>query len=392
MKKRLRIIILLIIVIAGSFTIYSHFNPSRESGKLVVSGNIEATETQLSFRIPGVMATRPVDEGDSVKKGQIIATMESQDQKIAVAKAQASLENVQAVLAELEAGSRSEEIESAHARVLQATYHLSDLQKGSRSQEIESARANLESAISASKTASVQLTQAKADFKRYETLYKKNGVSQRDYELYKNQYETAQNKILETNALVKNARQALSLRLEGAREEEVKRAVAALKQAEAEYELIRIGPRKERLDQARAQERIAQETLNQAKQQLVYTELKSPVDGIVLSKSAEPGEYLNPASPVVSIGDVKHPWLRAYVNELDIGAISLNQEMVITTDAFPDKKFKGTVSFISSEAEFTPKAVQTFEERVKLVYRIRIDLDNPDLLLKPGMPADAVIP
>jgi len=392
MKRRLSIIIPLILLIAAGIAIYSHFNPQKKRGTLIFSGNIEATETRLSFRIAGVVAERFVDEGDTVKKGQTIATMDRQDQEIAVAKAQASLTNSEALLSELEAGSRSEEVESAHARVLQATYHLSDLQKGSRSQEIESARADLDSALSASKTATVQLNQARVDFRRYETLYRKNGVSQREYEQYKTQYETAQNRVQECDARVKSARQALSLRIEGTRGEEVKRAVAALRQAEAEYEIVRTGPRKERLEQVRAQVQVAQQTLNQAKQQLIYTELKSPGDGIVLSKSAEPGEYLNPSSPVVSIGDVRHPWVRAYVNELDLGALSLNSRMVVTTDAFPDKKFEGTLSFISSEAEFTPKAVQTFEERVKLMYRIRITLENPDLLLKPGMPADAMIP
>ncbi|MBF0303676.1 MAG: efflux RND transporter periplasmic adaptor subunit [Desulfamplus sp.] len=391
MKKKLLIIILLILLIASGIGLYSHLNPQKKVKKLIVSGNIEATEIRLSFRIAGVVVARFVDEGDSVKKGQLIATMDRKDQEIAVAKAQASLESSKAFLAELEAGSRPEEVESAHARVLQATYHLADLQKGSRSQEIESARADLDSALSASKTASVQLNQAMADFKRYDALYRKNGVSQRDYEQYKTLYETAKNRVIESDARIRNSRQALSLRLEGTRGDEVKRAVATLKQAEAEYELIRKGPRKERIEHAKAQVNVAIESLNQAKQQLAYTELISPVDGIVLSKSAETGEYLNPSSPVISVGDISRPWLRAYINELDLGVISLNQKMAITTDAFPDRKFEGTLSFISSEAEFTPKSVQTFEERVKLMYRIRIDLENPDLLLKPGMPADAMV-
>ena len=301
MKKRLQIIIPLILFLSAGIALYLYFNPEKKNGTLMVSGTIEATETRLSFRIPGIIAARFVDEGDSVKKGQPIAAMETQDQKIAVAKAEASLAHAEAIVAELEAGSRSEEIESAHARVLQATYHLADLEKGSRAQEIESSRANLDTALSASKTAAIQLIQARADFKRYELLYKKKGTSQMEYEQYKTRYETAKNKVMEVDGQVKAARQTLSLRIEGTRGEEVKRAVAQLKQAEAEYELVRTGPRKERLDQARAQAGVAREILNQAKQQLVYTELKSPVDGIVLSKSAEPGEYLNPSSPVVSI-------------------------------------------------------------------------------------------
>ncbi|MBF0376462.1 MAG: efflux RND transporter periplasmic adaptor subunit [Desulfamplus sp.] len=389
MKKRLPIIVLFIIIVVVGITLYPRLHLKKESGKLTVSGTIEVTEINLSFRIPGVLSERFVDEGDSVKKGQTVAKIENKDQEIALSKAQATLDNATALLAELEAGSRTEEIESSYARLLQATYYLSNLRKGSRSQEIESAKAELDSAVSASKTASAQLNQAKADFNRYETLYRKNGVSQRDYEHYKTQYETARNKVLETDARIKANRQTLSLKVEGTREDEIKKAEASLKQAQAEYELVKTGPRKERLDQAKAQVKIALESLNQAKQQLIYTEIKSPIDGVVLSKSAEAGEYLNPASPVVSIGDIRHPWLRAYINELDLGKIKLKDKMVISTDAFGDKEFNGIIKFISSEAEFTPKVVQTFEERVKLMYRIKIDVDNPELLLKPGMPADA---
>lgn len=164
-----------------------------------------------------------------------------------------------------------------------------------------------------------------------------------------------------------------------------------LEEAQAQYDLVVNGPRKERLDLARAQVSAARETLNQARLQLSYTELVSPMDGVVLAKSAEPGEYLNPGSPVVTVGDVRHPWLRAYVGETDLGAVKLGQRVDIVTDAFPGRRFSGSVTFISSQAEFTPKSVQTFEERVKLVYRIHISLDNPDLDLKPGMPADALI-
>ncbi len=391
MKKRLKILIPFIIVVAG-VTIYIRFSQQTKGDNLIVSGNIEATETTLSFRIPGVLEKRFVDEGDSVKKGQIVAKLESKDQEIALLKAQATLENAKAILAELEAGSRSQELEISHARMIQAAHYLENLKNGSRSQEIESAKAELDSALTASKIASVQLNQAKSDFKRYETLYRNNGVSQRDYEHLKTEYETAKNRVLEIDAKIKSARQNLSLRIEGTREEEIKRGEAALKQAKAEYELVKEGPRKERIDQARAQVNIANESLKQAEQQLAYTQILSPVDGVVLSKSAESGEYLNPASPVVSIGDIEHPWLRAYINELDIGKISLKGKMVVTTDAFPEKRFEGVVRFISSEAEFTPKAVQTFEERVRLMYRIRVDIANHELILKPGMPADAILP
>ena len=173
--------------------------------------------------------------------------------------------------------------------------------------------------------------------------------------------------------------------------EKIQSAAAALKQAEAEYALIKAGPRKESIDQARAKVLAARQAVNLAGQQLKYTELIAPMDAVVLSTVAEPGEYLNPASPVLTLGRIDKPWLRAYIHETDLGRIKLGQKVEVTTDSFPDKTYSGLVSYISSQAEFTPKTVQTFEERVKLMYRIKVILDNADHELKPGMPADGLI-
>jgi HlyD family secretion protein len=136
---------------------------------------------------------------------------------------------------------------------------------------------------------------------------------------------------------------------------------------------------------------VARQSLALARQQLADTELLAPKSGVILNKSAEAGAYLVPGIPVVTLGDMDHPWLRAYVNETRIGQLQLGQIVTVTTDTFPNERFTGRISFIGSEAEFTPKTVQTFEERVKLMYRIKIDLENPNHRLKPGMPADAVI-
>jgi len=103
------------------------------------------------------------------------------------------------------------------------------------------------------------------------------------------------------------------------------------------------------------------------------------------------GEVLAAGATVVTVGDIEHPWLRAYINETDLGKVKLGSKVRITTDSYPGKVYDGRVSFISSEAEFTPKQIQTEEERVKLVYRIKIDVDNPRQELKSNMPADAEI-
>ena len=164
-----------------------------------------------------------------------------------------------------------------------------------------------------------------------------------------------------------------------------------MEQAQAQYRLVKEGPRKEDIDQARAKVEQAKAALQSAETKLGYATVTSPLTGVVLSKNIEPGEYVAAGTPVVTVADIENLWLRAYVDETDLGKrnIALGTEAEITTDAYPGKVYKGHVSFISSEQEFTPKSVQTNHERVKFVYRIKIDVKNPDRELKPGMPADA---
>jgi HlyD family secretion protein len=381
--------VLLIVIASVSYAVF--IRNGKDNGMLKLSGNIEVTEARLGFRIPGRLEKRLVDEGDLVKKGQILATLDSSDQKTALAKAEANYAYTKAIVDELTAGSRPEEVERAEARALQAKFTLEELERGSRAQDIERAKAELERAQAGALSADVQLSQAKSDFERFEALYKDAGISQRDYENYRTRYETAKSASREAHAKVANAREALSLSKEGPRKEEIKKARAAVKQAEADYTLVKKGPRKETLEQAKAQAEAAKAALEQAKLQMEYTNLTAPMDGVVLTKAAESGEYLNPGSAVLVVGDLSQPWLRAYIHEKDLGRVKLNDAVTVKTDTFKDKTYKGRVSFISSQAEFTPKSVQTFEERVKLMFRIKIDLDNPNGELKPGMPADALI-
>ena len=196
--------------------------------------------------------------------------------------------------------------------------------------------------------------------------------------------------------MLRQAEEKLSLVKEGPRQEdiaggraEVARAQAAVQTAEANrLELLRkeqeLAARKAEIERSRAQVGISESQLDDTS---VYT----PIDGVVLVKSAEVGEVLAAGTTVVSIGDLEHPWMRAYVIESDLGRVKLGQKVKLTTDSYPGKVYWGTISFISSEAEFTPKQIQTKEERVKLVYRIKIDVDNSSHELKNNMPVDAEI-
>jgi HlyD family secretion protein len=168
-------------------------------------------------------------------------------------------------------------------------------------------------------------------------------------------------------------------------------ATARLREAEEQLKLVKEGPRKEKIEQARAMLEQAEQALALAETRLSYATVVAPLNGVVLSKNIESGEYVVPGTPVVTIGDLEHPWLRAYVNETDLGRVKVGQQARVTTDTYPGKVYEGHISFVASDAEFTPKSVQTEKERVKLVYRVKIDIANPYMELKPGMPADAGI-
>lgn len=145
------------------------------------------------------------------------------------------------------------------------------------------------------------------------------------------------------------------------------------------------------IDLAKANIHSAEQSVAMTKLVLGYTTLVAPFDGVILVRQAELGEIAAPGTAVVTLADLDHVWLRAYINETDISRVRLGAKVAVTTDTYPGKIYPGVISFISSSAEFTPKTVETHAERVTLVYRIKIDIDNPSHELVPGMPADAAI-
>ncbi|MDD4893879.1 MAG: efflux RND transporter periplasmic adaptor subunit [Candidatus Omnitrophica bacterium] len=148
---------------------------------------------------------------------------------------------------------------------------------------------------------------------------------------------------------------------------------------------------KTQFDNDKANIEALKASLDLAETRLGFTDLVSTLNGYVITKSSLAGEVVQIGAPVFTVIDLNNLWVTAYINETDLGRVKLNQQAEVTTDTYPGKKYKGRVSFISSEAEFTPKFIQTTEERVKLVYRIKVRVDNSSLDLKPGMPADAYI-
>jgi HlyD family secretion protein len=154
---------------------------------------------------------------------------------------------------------------------------------------------------------------------------------------------------------------------------------------------IQVAVLNQELATARAQVKEAAAAIEVINTQIEYSRLHAPISGVVLVKNVESGEFIVPGGAVITLGDIQKPWLKAYINEPDLGKVKLGQRVSVTTDSYPGKVYAGEITFISSEAEFTPKNVQTAKERVKLVYRIKVSLENPRGELKPGMPADGKI-
>lgn len=379
MGNKKKIIILLAIIVIGGVIAYLYIQRrSAEDINIIrISGNIEITDAEVSSKISGRVEQRLVNEGQIIKAGQIVAHLDRIELVQEVSLRKAEVQEAQAALAELEAGSRPEEINEAEAAVQKVKARLDELLAGSRPQEVAAAEATVEKS-------KADLERLKADYERQKQLHEKDIISTREFEASQTAYEMAKARLREDIEKLKLVR-------EGPRKEAIEQARASLREAQERYALVKKGPRKETIDQGRARLRKAKEALAQAETRLGYTTLHSPLSGVVLSANIEPGEYVASGTPVITVGDLEKVWLRAYINETDLGRVKVGQRVRVTTDTYPGKIYEGRVSFISSEAEFTPKNVQTEKERVKLVYRVKIDIPNPQMELKPGMPADADI-
>ncbi len=389
MRSKLVLLILLILIAVGGMASYFALNPRHapvwwprfgrpwNPNEIRVSGNIETTEAQVSFKIAGRVVKRFVDEGEWVKQGQPVAELDKSDLLCNVELRRAELQAAQAALAALKTGSRPQEIQAARAAMEKAEHALADLVAGSRPQEIAAA----EAAVAA---AAAERDRLQADYRRAHTLFQRKTISTEEFDAARSAAEVATERYRQSEEQLKLVR-------EGSRSQQIDQARAAYHQAKAQYELVRIGPRIEDIQQGEARVAQARAALKLAETQLSYAEIVSPLTGVVLSKNIEPGEYVSPGTAVVTVGDLVNVWLRAYIEEPDWQRVKVGQRAQITTDARPGKTFEGRVSFIAQDTEFTPKNVQTQEERVKLVVRIKIDILNRDMQLKPGMPADAVI-
>jgi len=377
------------------------------------SGTIEATQVSAASKIPGRIQRVHATEGDEVRSGAPLVTIEGRELLAQIEQARAVVEAARAHVAQARAA-LALQIRQVDAQVAQARAaadvarervsqagETQTLTAGQSAQGVHQAEAALAASQDSSRAARSAVERTQRDLVRIEALFREGAVSAQQVDAARAAFTTAQAQYEASLDMVAQAEATLSLARENQRqveirEHDVRAARSQVRQADANVALARAG--EEMIAQRRADVAAAEAAVTQAeaglrvlltqRQNLVIT---SPLTGVVLVEHARAGEVVAAGAPILTVADLREVWIRLYIPLPRLGQIALGQRAEVTTDALPGRTFTGRVTEVSQQAEFTPRNVQTPEERVKLVFAVKVTLPNTERLLKPGMPADAVI-
>jgi HlyD family secretion protein len=316
----------------GGYVYYGQWR--NQNSELYYSGVIEAKDAKIAFQVNGRVAVVHVREGQAVTKDQVLAELDAAEFQNRRNQAAASLDRAIQGQQQLE--------------TLLAVY------KNTLPADVARAEANVNSARKV-------MEDSKKNKERYDALYERRVIAEKERDTVRLHYDTATSRLAEGEAILHQARSSLQ-KIEMTRKD---------------------------IEAARAQVQLAKAVCEQADIQSAYTKLHAPFDGIITSRNIEPGEVVSPAREVFNLANLTNVDLKIFVEETAIGKVKPGQAVDVKIDTFPNRLFRGTVSFVSPEGEFTPKIIQTKKERVKLVYLVKVSIPNPGRELKTGMPADA---
>jgi len=327
-----RPLVVLVLVIAAAETACRSRDAARTNR---ATGYVEATDVRVAPEVGGRVLEVAVAEGDRVTAGAILARLDTRDIELSLQRTAAERAQAEAQLKLLLAGARVEDIRQGAAQLQSAQA------------EVNAAQAELDAASS--------------DVERFESLLRANAgsVKQRDDAVTRRDVAAARVRAAQERAQA--AADALARLRAGARPQEVEAARARVAGVDAQIALLR--------------------------KNLADAIVKAPVGGVITSKLIDSGELVAPGVPLVVVTDLDHAWANVYVDEPLVPQLKIGQAAVLITDV--GQRLDGTITFISPRAEFTPRNVQTAEERSKLVYRIKVSADNRSGVLKPGMPVEA---
>ena len=383
------------------------------ANQLSGSGSIEATQVDIAPKIGGRVVRLVVNEGDTVRAGQVLVRLDDRDLRAQVDQARASVTADEAKVGQASAAIQTQQqmtdtqvaqaraaLAAAQTRVPQAQTTVT-LQGQTVEQAVAQAQAQLGAAQAQAASARSSLAKAQADYARAKTLFAQGAISAQDVDAARTAYDAAVAADHSARDAVAQAQAGLAAakanRLQVPIQEQnvranqaaVSQAEAAVANAEAGYTVV--AQRRQDLAAAQAALVAAQAALQSAEIQLGYATVTAPTDGIVLTKNVQEGEVVAAGAAVYTVVNPGDMWLRVFIPEDQIGRVHLGQRAQIVVDTFPGRTFAAHVAEIRSQAEFTPGNVQTKEDRVKLVFGVKLQLDNRYGELKPGMPADATI-
>ena len=322
-------------ILIGSMALTAACGGGDDEGRIRATGYVEATEVRVAAEVGGTVLEVAVDEGARVVSGALLARIDKTD--LALARDRAVAERSAA---------------DAQLRLLQA---------GARPEEVRQAQAQVEAAEADGTAARAELDAARADLARFEGLLAANAGSRKQRDDAATRRDQAAARVRAADERARAAREVLAR--------------------------LRSGARRQELDVARARVAAVDAQIASIEESLNDTRIVSPVGGIVTTRLIDPGETIPPGAPAVVITDLDHAWANVYVEEPQVPRIALGASATVITDA--GQRLAGTVTFVSPRAEFTPRNVQTANDRAKLVYRLKVTVDNRQGILKPGMPVEA---
>lgn len=345
---------------------------------LEVGGMVEVRSVQVASRAGGRVVEVKVHEGDRVTKGQELVTLERAELEAKRDEARAAMELSQAQLDRLTNGPRPVEVDAYHARVATAQAQLDELARGARHEDVEHARAQLAATDSQVKSAELAAS-------RNDALLKGGAVAQAEVDNAATALETAR-------ANRDAARSALAVLADGSRPEVVAAARARLAEARAELENTRLGSRDEDVRVARAQLVQAQARLALAETNLAETVISAPRDCVVEALDLRPGDMLGANQAAAKLVEDDQLFVRAYVPETELGLVHVGDTLPFTVDTFGGHAFHALVQHVNDVGEYTPRNVQTVDERANQVYLVRLGVTDGQELLRAGMAVTLRLP
>lgn len=373
MRRVIAVLVALVLALAaGGYLVYQARRPYEWSG------TVEARTISVGSRAGGRVKEVLVREGDEVKAGQPLLEIEVGDLEAQRLQAQGALDQAQATLDKLQKGARPEEIDEAKARASTAVAALEEARHGARREQVQGAESRLVAA-------QVTLDKAQLDADRARKLVATGAIAQAEA-------DSAESGLRGAVAMRDSAKRVLEELVNGSRREDIDQAAARAQEAQASARLVLAGTRVEDIRAAAATVEAAQGRLDQIKVLLGELTVRASRPARVEALDLRPGDILAPNATAATLLEESELYVRIYVPETRLGRIHLGEEVPVTVDSFPGRSFKGVVEHINDVGEYSPRNLQTADERADQVFATRVGLREGRGELRAGMAAFITVP